>query len=305
MNIFAIIVTYNGRQVPYWYDNCFTSLCESTIPVQTIVIDNASTDDTVAYIREHFPEVILIELDKNLGFGQANNIGMRYALEHDADYVFLLNQDAWVEKDTLEKMVQIAEKNPEYGIFSPMHVRPNMKQLYIQIEDGSFDHGNQLLSDCYFNVLQDIYSMQYINAAAWLLPRSTLIEVGGFDPNFTHYAEDDNYLKRALYHGIKVGLCPKLQIVHDHQYIANPFVQKNQYIRKYQEILLLLLNPFKPIKVSRYLLFISKQMFKYCIHFNIDQLKYWMGAWKYISTHSSGIKFSQKEYLTKQPLWLE
>ena len=89
--IFVIIVTYKGHQ---WYERCFASLCNSEYPVQTIVIDNASNDGTVEYIRKYFPEIHLIESKENLGFGRANNIGMRYALDHGCDYVFLLNQDA-------------------------------------------------------------------------------------------------------------------------------------------------------------------------------------------------------------------
>ena len=77
--LFVIVVTYKGHQ---WYDRCFTSLRESELPIQTIVIDNASNDGTVEYIREHFPEIHLIESKENLGFGRANNIGMRYALDH-------------------------------------------------------------------------------------------------------------------------------------------------------------------------------------------------------------------------------
>ena len=95
MKIFAIVVTYNGMR---WYDRCFGSLRNSDMPVETIVIDNASTDETVSYIKEHFHEVCLIESKENLGFAKANNIGIKRALDNGADYVFLLNQDAWVEK---------------------------------------------------------------------------------------------------------------------------------------------------------------------------------------------------------------
>ena len=84
LKLFVIIVTYKGKQ---WYDRCFTSLRESTVPVQTIVVDNASEDGSVEYIREHYPEIVLMENKENLGFGQANNLAMRYALDHDCDYV--------------------------------------------------------------------------------------------------------------------------------------------------------------------------------------------------------------------------
>ena len=80
--ISVIVVTYNGLQ---WYDRCFSSLRQSNVPVSTVVVDNASNDGTVAYIKEHFPEIHLIESDKNLGFGGANNIGIRYALDQGCD----------------------------------------------------------------------------------------------------------------------------------------------------------------------------------------------------------------------------
>ncbi len=243
MTLFVIIVTYNGRQVPYWYDNCFTSLRESTIPVQTIVIDNASTDDTVAYIQEYFPEVILIESDKNLGFGQANNIGMRYALEHDADYVFLLNQDAWVEKDTLEKMVQIAEKNPEYGILAPMNLNKEKDEVLggfmrLFIDEKNID-AVTFANDMYFNRLNDVYPAKVINASAWLMPRNTLETIGGFDPIYFYCGEDDNYLQRMEYHNRKVGICPHAFIVHDAD-VKTPEAQALRKIAKVNERLILM-----------------------------------------------------------------
>ena len=90
-NIFVIIVTYKGMR---WYDKCFSSLRESTLPVHTIVVDNTPGEEEANYIREHYPEIHLIKTEENLGFGKANNLGIRYALDHGCDYVFLLNQNS-------------------------------------------------------------------------------------------------------------------------------------------------------------------------------------------------------------------
>lgn len=111
MKVFVIIVAFNGKR---WYDRCFGSLRLSTIPVQTIVVDNASNDGSVEYIKERFSEIHLIASQENLGFGRANNMAMRYALDHGCDYVFLLNQDAWVETDTFERLIDIHQRHPEY-----------------------------------------------------------------------------------------------------------------------------------------------------------------------------------------------
>ena len=217
MKILTIIVTYNGLQ---WYDRCLGSLQQSTTPVDVMVVDNASQDGSADWIAAHYPEINLIRLDKNLGFGQANNIGMRYALNNGYDYVFLLNQDAWLyTNDCIERLVQAAENHPEYMIMSALWLYGSGER----ITKGSKQHmialeriGNDFVSDLYLgNTLQEVYETDYICAAAWLLPRNTLEQIGGFDPLFFHRGEDDNYMQRVHYHGGKIGLCAKACICHD------------------------------------------------------------------------------------------
>ena len=212
--LFAIIVTYNGLK---WYDRCFGSLRRSTVSVTPLVIDNASSDGSVAYIREHFPEAIIIEQKENLGFAKANNEGMRYALDHGADYVFLLNQDAWlVQDDCLEQMMSIAKAHLEYAILSPMQLYGDGGQIVHEAKHyAALSDENDWVSDAYFNRLNDLYEVQYVCAASWFMPVSTLKTIGGFDPLFYHNGEDDNYMQRVHYHGLKVGLCPKVNVCHD------------------------------------------------------------------------------------------
>lgn len=255
--LFVIIVTYKGHQ---WYERCFTSLRNSEYPVQTIVIDNASNDGSVEYIREHFPEIHLIESKENLGFGRANNIGMRYALDHGCDYVFLLNQDTWIEPTSISDLVRIHQQYPEYGVLSPMHVTADKKGLYIEIEDGKTDHANSLLSDCYFQSLKDVYTFKYINAAAWLMTRKTLETVGGFDPIFFLYGEDDNYLQRMEYHGVKLGLAPKIQIIHDHQKGERDNTNEYRLYRAEQSKLAEYTNILKPLFTNRYLFYLYRKL---------------------------------------------
>ena len=213
--VFVIVVTYKGGQ---WYDRCFTSLRESTLPVQTIVVDNASNDGTVEYIREHYPEIHLIESKENLGFGKGNNLALRYAYEHGCNYVFLMNQDTWLDDaDVINKLVELSQRHPDYGIISPMHIGPDKQSLNMMLELGSTVCTERILTDLYFGTVKEIYQTNYVNAAAWLLPRNTLSVLGGFDPLIFHYGEDDDYLNRARFHGIKVGISLDSRIVHDHK----------------------------------------------------------------------------------------
>lgn len=213
MKIFTIIVTYNGMQ---WYNRCLGSLRDSEIPVETIVIDNASTDETVSYIKEHFPEVCLIESKENLGFAKANNIGMKRALDSGADYVFLLNQDAWVEKDTLSKLVQTFVENENVGIASPIHLNgeyTGMDWAFAKCVPDGF------ISDSYMQKLEPYYPVRFVNAAVWLINAECIRKVGGFDILlFVHYGEDDNYCQRVLYHGYKIIINTTCTACHDREY---------------------------------------------------------------------------------------
>jgi GT2 family glycosyltransferase len=210
---FAIVVTYNGAK---WIDKCFGSLVDSNIPVKILAIDNASSDGTPNIIKEKYPQVEVIETGQNLGFGKANNIGLKRVLDENADYAFLLNQDAWVEQDTLEKLVGIQKQNPDYQLLSPIHLNGQGDAI-----DRNFQTylGNNwtpgFYSDLYLNKLKSIYEGKHANAAAWLLTRFCLETVGGFDPLFKHYGEDDDYLNRLRGANLKLGIVPLAIIFHD------------------------------------------------------------------------------------------
>ncbi len=216
MKIITIIVTYNGE---HWIERCINSLIISEIQLYIIVIDNNSTDSTVKLIKNNYPEVELIKSDKNLGFGKGNNIGLRKAIKENADYVFLLNQDAWIEPDTISKLIEVQKSNQEFGILSPFHLKPNKKEVeyYFSsiINPGSCPN---LINDIYFNNTKDIYPIKFIHAAAWLISKKCLETVGGFDPIFPHYGEDEDYITRTHYFNFKTGIVPKSIVYHDIQF---------------------------------------------------------------------------------------
>ena len=130
----VIIVTYNAMK---WAERCFNSLRESSVPLDCIVIDNGSTDGTRDFIKNKFPEVDFIQSPENLGFGKANNIGIEKAYKNGADFFYLMNQDAWLYEDSIEKLLAVFEshaKKDEMGILSPMHIDGSEKLLDIFLD---------------------------------------------------------------------------------------------------------------------------------------------------------------------------
>jgi GT2 family glycosyltransferase len=211
--VYSVIVSWNGAQ---WIGGVLDSLRESVYPVGVVVVDNASTDETVDIVSKAYPEVKLLQMEENIGFGKANNKGIRYALLEGADYVLLLNQDAKVESSMIGQLVNHLETNPDFGIISPLHLDYDGQG----IDSGFLNYINSnvcLMSDFYFARLAQLYEIPFVPAAIWLLTRQLLEQVGGFDPLFFMYGEDVDLCNRARFHGFKIGLAPSALGYHWHR----------------------------------------------------------------------------------------
>lgn len=213
-NTWVIIVYYNGLE---WIERCLKSFENSHFKDQIIVVDNHSPEKTgIELIKKQFPAVKLIELNENIGFGRANNLGIEYAIERNAEYVFLLNQDArLIENDCVERLVKVAERNQDFGIISPVHF--NSEQTALDEGFGiylSTSKNWQWASDTFFESKKEIYELPFVNAAAWLLNLKAFNKIGYFDPAFFMYGEDVDLVNRTLFHRFKIGFVPNASIVH-------------------------------------------------------------------------------------------
>lgn len=208
--ICIIIISYNFEP---WIDKCLPSVFASTIPVNVMVIDNNSNDNTVARIKQDYPKVILIENKNNLGFGKANNVGLSYALKNNFDFVFLLNQDACIDEDMLEKLIVASQTNPDFGIISPVHLSSDGKSL----DHGFANYSKKKTFKDLPQTSSQLVELPFVNAAFWLLPIETVRKIGGFSPLFYHYGEDRNYIQRTAFHNYKIGYLPSAFATHDRQ----------------------------------------------------------------------------------------
>lgn len=210
--VYCIVVTYNGMR---WIDKCLSSLLHSTTPVQVVVVDNGSTDGTIDFVSSRYPMVRLVRSDSNIGFGRANNIGIRIALDHQANYFFLLNQDAWVAADALDQLLNVARSDPSFYLLSPLHLQADGKHLDGQFARYISPPRSSFYPELFAGEGRNVYECEFVNAAAWLLTRDCILKVGLFEPLFFIYGEDQNYVQRVRYHGGKVGVVPASRIVHD------------------------------------------------------------------------------------------
>ena len=109
-----VIMNLDGKQL---LRNCLRSLLASALSdIQILIVDNASTDNSIEMVAREFPSVRLISSERNLGFAGGNNLGMRHSLGR---YIVLLNSDTIVTQDWLRPLIQEAKSDPRIGIVGP------------------------------------------------------------------------------------------------------------------------------------------------------------------------------------------
>lgn len=119
---------------------CLESLAHMDYPnAQVIVVDNGSGDDSVSVIRQGFPEILILETGENLGYAGGNNVGIRNALVHRADFVCLLNNDVTVAPDFLAPLLAAMGSQPDVGVVTPLVAEPGDRDGFTLRKNG---HGN-------------------------------------------------------------------------------------------------------------------------------------------------------------------
>lgn len=247
----TVIVTYNGAR---WIEQCLKQLLASTYATDIIIVDNCSTDDTLQLLKPYAAKITFIETKQNLGFGGGNNIGLKKALEMNAAFIFLLNQDAYVEPGCIGTLVNSLKQSTAFGILSPLQLNSDASRL-----DGAFKkYVASFISTANFNdiksyrqqfTIQEPVPVRFVNAAAWMIRREAVLKVGFFHPAFIHYGEDNHYASRIQYHGYKIGVDLNTAVVHDRTE-EKPNDEKT-WMRKLRTIpLYTLLDIRKPMPVA-------------------------------------------------------
>lgn len=211
--IAVILITYNGEK---WLQKCLESIFQSSVPVSVYICDNASTDGTISLLKRYPSCTEVLLLKQNIGFGAANNLCIKKAFDKGADYFFLLNQDVYINSNTIETLKTILTHDSHLGILSPLHLNgTGMRFDKNFLSHFTRDAKKDFLNDLYFGKSRTIYEASFVNAACWMLPRRTFEKIGGFDLLFFHYSEDENYCQRVLFHGFTIAVSTQTTICHD------------------------------------------------------------------------------------------
>jgi GT2 family glycosyltransferase len=197
--VFILILNYNSFEDTA---ECVRSVEALHYPrISVVIIDNASPNGSGILLQQTFTQHTVILSDRNGGFAAGNNIGIRYALEHNADYIFIVNDDATVTPDILNHMVGYAEKHADVGLLSARVYFPGTTELFaaagrfnrllctgqnygaIQIEKNETDH---------------LKYVDYACGVLWLVRSEVFRTVGLMDEKYFMYFEDLEFSLRVL-----------------------------------------------------------------------------------------------------------
>lgn len=216
VKVSIIIVSYNSGE---FIKGCIEFLLKS-IPngFEVIVLDNASSDDTVFILKNFLPKIKLIESDKNLGFAKGNNQAAKLA---NGEYLFFLNPDTYASTASIKELVTFYESQEDAGIVAPKVVKPNgtiqptvknLPTIWKAIKEYVF--GVKHAYSEYVPSSQNQVLVESVYGAAMLIKKDLYIKLGGFDEKYFLYYEDADLCKRARDSGKKIYYYPRVTIRH-------------------------------------------------------------------------------------------
>jgi GT2 family glycosyltransferase len=217
-SVYCIVLNWNGGELLSGALDSLRRIASAELKV--VVVDNGSTDGSQKAARDRYPGIVLLENGSNLGFGEGNNVGIRYALERGAGWILLLNNDVVVAQDMVSELMKVAESDPSIGILAPkiyFQARPDS----IWYAGGKVNYWTGIVSHRglrqqdhgQFDRVEDT---GYITGCAMLIRREVLERVGLFDPiYFPAYSEDADLSMRALRAGYRLVYVPGARLWHN------------------------------------------------------------------------------------------
>jgi GT2 family glycosyltransferase len=213
----AIVLSWNGREDTL---RCLESLTRVEHPDLGIVcVDNGSADGTQRAVRERFPQVILIEAGANLGYSGGNNLGLRYALEHGARWMMLVNNDAIVAPDVIAGFERVAEEHPRTGILAgKVYFADRPRTIWFAGQRVSELLGYSGRPRGYGRTdgprYEEVCSTDRAVGALMAVSREAIDAVGLLDEDLFAYVEDVDWALRVRDAGFEISFAPHARAWH-------------------------------------------------------------------------------------------
>lgn len=223
IDLSIVILNWNVRE---WLERCLASLRSDRCTLETIVVDNASCDDSVAMVRAQYPQVTLIANAENRGFTGGNNQGIEASRGR---YIMVLNPDTEMIGDALDRLVMYLDEHPNVGALGPMLLNPDRsiqssRRRFPTLATAFFESTwlqgiapKGILTRFYMDDVPPAmtHEVDWLNGACTVFRREALDQVGWYDAqNFFMYSEELDLCRRVKAAGWKIAYLPDAQVIH-------------------------------------------------------------------------------------------
>ena len=181
--------------------------------VRILVLDNASSDGSGDALKNILVSEEYIQLDKNLGYAGGNNYGISYALKKGAEYIFIVNPDVRLSQSSISDYLSVFEGDDAVGAVGPVQLGRGSDKIDKKFEMGVFNRHGLDLPPLPLERGQ-LWEVDVLYGAALFVPSSTFRRVGGFDPLFFAYGEEEDFCSRVKRHGLKLLVTSNSPVVH-------------------------------------------------------------------------------------------
>jgi GT2 family glycosyltransferase len=214
--VYAVVLTWNHIEDTL---ECLESVLSSTYhPLKVLVTDNASQDGTVEVVKEKFPYVEVLALDKNYGVSGGYNRGIQYAIDHGAEYVLIANNDIQIHPEMLLALVDFLEQKPEAGMAMPkIYLYNDRTRLWcVGAKWRKFPPMVKMMG---FNSpdtqkFKVPMQIEFAPSCVLLLKREAILSAGYFDENYFFYQDDWDYCIRYRKAGFEIWFVPGAEMWH-------------------------------------------------------------------------------------------
>jgi GT2 family glycosyltransferase len=215
-NVSIIILNWNGKKDTL---DCISSVKKLEYPdYKIIVVDNGSTDGSVEAISEQYSDVTLLQTGANLGYAGGNNVGIRWAIEHETDYILILNNDTEIAPNLLTAFVSAAKSSPKGSILGAKiyyYDKPNT----LWFAGGIWDSANNRTEHIGMGEedgagFEASIEIDYITGCALFADTETFVETGLLDEEFFLTFEETDWCYRAKAKGHKCIVIPDAKLWH-------------------------------------------------------------------------------------------
>lgn len=200
----VVVVTFNAQK---YLGECLRSLIANTYPLEVVVVDNGSIDQTVLLVKRDFPQVGLIENKTNLGFAKGANLGLTYFFRQKFKYYLLLNDDTVVRPDLVQKLVEPLIDNPQIGLTGPI-ITYYQQPTKVWFAGGYFNRLFGYARHPYLNadltqISFDRREVDFVSGCCLMAKGEVFAQAGFLDEIYENYFEDVFFCLRAKSFGFR------------------------------------------------------------------------------------------------------